>query len=367
MPIFLGSAVHSSALVDSNGQLIENSPYVNHLKGANGVVYKTLTPESEGLWNSIQTAQYLFDFGNIDKIVNWADAHNMEIYYAHLCWGGPMGNGHYWDIPLWAEPFKTGWMNGTLHVLQDFIITTIVRYKDRVHNWNIVNEFASTSGGYSPDNFWYQAINARNSSLDYMEKACEAAKWADPTARLWLNENFWPDVNLSKAKIDFVFQRAQSLRNKGYNIVGIGVQGHWKYEASWAARGVPKDSVMYEFMNRCVSEGFKLRFSEFDFLIPTIPGTTPKQPDCTCINISGSTECCINTQEWCYWHVCNNIYHAPTLNSQPLVEDFMTWQFSDNHAAWSEGRYANYGCPLPLDRNYVPKPAWNGIRTGVHI
>jgi endo-1,4-beta-xylanase len=91
------------------------------------------------------------------------------------------------------------------------------RYKGRVGGWDVVNEALEDDGSMRQTK-WRDAIGD-----DYIAKAFEYARAADPSAELYYN-----DYNLWKpAKRDAAIRLVQGLKAKGLRVDAIGEQAHW--------------------------------------------------------------------------------------------------------------------------------------------
>ncbi|HCD52488.1 MAG TPA: 1,4-beta-xylanase, partial [Balneolaceae bacterium] len=101
--------------------------------------------------------------------------------------------------------------------MEDHIKTVMGRYKGRVDGWDVVNE-ALNDDGTMRESPWYTIIGE-----DYLAKAFQFAKEADPEAELYYN-----DYNLHlPAKADAAVALVRSIQEQGIEVTGIGMQGHY--------------------------------------------------------------------------------------------------------------------------------------------
>ena len=101
--------------------------------------------------------------------------------------------------------------------LKDHITTVVGRYRGRIGGWDVVNEALDEDGSLRRTP-WLEVLGE-----DYIAKAFEFAREADPAAELYYN-----DYNLWKpAKRDAAIRLVQGLKAKGLRVDGIGEQGHW--------------------------------------------------------------------------------------------------------------------------------------------
>ena len=101
--------------------------------------------------------------------------------------------------------------------IRDHIHTVVGHYKGRVDCWDVVNEAIDDSGNWR-ENLYYQITGK-----DYVEKAFEYAREADPDAKLIYN-----DYSLTnKVKRDAVIEMVRELQEKGVRVDVVGMQGHY--------------------------------------------------------------------------------------------------------------------------------------------
>lgn len=221
----------------------------------------------------------VFDFRGPDKIVAFAKAHNAKVK------GHALVMGNISSIPDWI---KTG--NYSPEELRDILKThvqTIVKhFRDKfpgvVTEWNVVNEPVCNGGKqlcFSEagigKNIW-TVIHKPNSNdpTDYIQLAFQWAREADPSAKLYLNENKIETED--NPKTDRVYNLVKYLKQKGTPIDGIGFQCHiWFYD---------KDKYSLEgftnIMNKFASLGLKTQISEFDVIMASgkTGGSSTSQP-----------------------------------------------------------------------------------------
>jgi endo-1,4-beta-xylanase len=103
-----------------------------------------------------------------------------------------------------------------LERMRDHIHTVVGRYKGRIHGWDVVNE-ALNEDGTLRESPWYRIIGR-----DYLIKAFEYAREADPDAELYYN-----DYNLEKPeKRAGAIELVKYLQENGAPVTGIGTQSH---------------------------------------------------------------------------------------------------------------------------------------------
>lgn len=196
----------------SRDQIMGNDPDAMELAARQ---FNTLTAENVMKWEKIEPSENQFDWDAPDRLVDYAEKHDMEVAGHVLVW--------HQQTPDWV--FQDG--NGgpasreqLLARMKNHIETVAGRYRGRVQSWEVVNE-ALNEDGTLRSTPWLEIIGE-----DYIEKAFEFAHQADPTAKLYYN-----DYNLFKPeKAAGARKLIQSLRDRGLVVHGAGMQGHYGWD-----------------------------------------------------------------------------------------------------------------------------------------
>ncbi|HYF31170.1 MAG TPA: endo-1,4-beta-xylanase [Chitinophagaceae bacterium] len=224
--------------------------------------------------------------------------------------------------------------------LGNFITAMVNRYKDKVKEWDVVNELFADDGNIR---------NNTNTSVtptdvlvwshymgrDYALKAFNYAKAADPTALLYIN-----DYNLESqpAKLDSLIAFVNELKGKGAKVDGIGTQMHIGLNTSFA--GI--DAAF----QKLAATGLKIRISELDVRInPT------DKPDL-------STSRTMNAyQAHMYDYVISSyLKHVPPAQRAGIT----IWGVTDADS-WIVTVLKKKDYPMLFDANYAKKPAYSGV------
>ena len=142
--------------------------------------------------------------------------------------------------------------------MQEHISTLLTRYKGQVYCWDVVNEALSDDGGWRTDSPWFAAAGADEDCdgiPDYIEKAFEFARQADPSALLFYN-----DYNIeSGAKLEAAVRLVKALKEKGL-VDGVGIQGHWSIFE-------PDAQTVRNAIERFESLGVDVQITELDLSV----------------------------------------------------------------------------------------------------
>jgi endo-1,4-beta-xylanase len=178
--------------------------------------FNSITPENQLKWQYIHPLPNKYDFDDADHYVAFGEKYGMQIIGHTLLWHN--------QTPAWV--FEDGRGNPVdretlLARLKDHIHTVVGRYKGRINGWDVVNEALNEDGTLRRSK-WLRIIGD-----DYIAKAFQFAREADPQAELYYN-----DYSLeNEPKRNGAVRLLQKLQSQGVKITGIGLQGHNKL--SW--------------------------------------------------------------------------------------------------------------------------------------
>ncbi|MBN1414658.1 MAG: endo-1,4-beta-xylanase [Bacteroidales bacterium] len=174
--------------------------------------FNSLTAENAMKWERIHPLPGKYEFRIADSTVAFTDRNGMFTVGHTLVW--------HQQTPKWVFEDSLGnalTRDALLARLKDHIFTVAGRYKGRVKGWDVVNEALDDDGSMRKTK-WLEIIGD-----DYMHKAFEYAKEADPEAELYYN-----DYNIeTPAKRDSAVKLLRQLLADGVKIDGVGIQGHY--------------------------------------------------------------------------------------------------------------------------------------------
>jgi endo-1,4-beta-xylanase len=205
--------------------------------------FNCLTAENEMKPDQLQRIKGQFTFESADKIVAFAQAHDMQVIGHNLCW--------HQQSPVWMyrdENNKPLPREVALENLKQHIQTVVKHYKGKVKGWDVVNEALADSEPYLRDTPAKRAIGD-----DFVIKAFQFAHEADPDAELYYN-----DYNIEGPyKRDKALRLIRELKSAGVRIDGVGIQGHWLMEPL-------KLSEIEDGIKAFSGEGLKVMITELD-------------------------------------------------------------------------------------------------------
>jgi endo-1,4-beta-xylanase len=177
--------------------------------------FNSVTAENVMKWGPIHPLPDKYNFEPADRFVEFGEKNGMFIVGHTLVWHS--------QTPRWVFEDAEGKpldREGLLKRMREHIFTVVGRYRGRVHAWDVVNEALNEDGSMrkSP---WFNIIGD-----DYVAKAFEYVKEADPQAALYYN-----DYSLeNEAKRNGAVALVKRLQAQGIKVAAIGTQQHNRLE-----------------------------------------------------------------------------------------------------------------------------------------
>ncbi|KAM0638048.1 hypothetical protein D7B24_009420 [Verticillium nonalfalfae] len=162
---YLGTAINPSVMSDSQANPI----------ASNGQDFGSYTCENEMKFDALQPSRGTFNYGNADRIVAQAKANGMNMRCHALIWHS--------QVPAWVS---NGNFDRTtmISILETHIRNVVTHFKGSCYAWDVVNEALNEDRTYhTTDSVWY-----RTTGVDYIPLAFNAARAADPGAKLYYND-----------------------------------------------------------------------------------------------------------------------------------------------------------------------------------
>jgi endo-1,4-beta-xylanase len=204
--------------------------------------FDSLTTENELKWERVHPDPDRYDFGPADRAVAFGEKHGMAVIGHVLLW--------HQQTPAWAfagEGEKPLDRETALGRLRAHIQAVAGRYKGRIKGWDVVNE-AVNDDGTMRRTAWLEAIGE-----DYVARAFEYAREADPGAELYYNDyNVW-----MPEKRRTILRLVSGLRKQGLRVDGVGAQGHWLI-------GDPSLDQIEAMITDIAEAGFEVPITELD-------------------------------------------------------------------------------------------------------
>lgn len=170
--------------------------------------FNAITPENTMKAQVMHPAWDRYNFGMADKLVAYAQKHNLKINAHNLIWHS--------QLPFFVRNMSDA--DSLKKYFEQHIATIAGRYDGKVYSWDVVNE-ALNDDGTLRNSIFLQKLGD-----GYVVEAFRLAQKAAPHTKLYYN-----DYNIEQPK-----KRAgaialiKKIQAAGVRIDGVGIQGHWQ-------------------------------------------------------------------------------------------------------------------------------------------
>jgi endo-1,4-beta-xylanase len=211
----------------------------------------SLTPENEMKWAIVHPEPGQYNFGPADALVDLARRTGKRVRGHTLVWDE--------QLPAWVT--QRSWTPDALRTaLFDHVRTVVSHFRGKVASWDVVNEPFEDGGSWKRDVFY------RLLGPSYVDVALQAARAADPDAKLFINEFA---AERPGPKRDALLGLAGELRERGVPLDGIGLEDHT------TLAGAPDQAELEDTMGRIADLGLDTELTEVDVAIPPSIATSP--------------------------------------------------------------------------------------------
>ena len=213
--------------------------------------FNTITPENVLKWALVHPRPGVYDFAEPDAYVAFGERNGMFIVGHTLIWHN--------QTPRWVFQDAAGnpvSRDTLLARMRDHIHTVVGRYRGRIKGWDVVNEAVDEDGSLRKTP-WLSIIGE-----DYLVKAYEFAREADPAVELYYN-----DYSVENApKRAGVIALVKRLQAQGIRVTAVGLQGHNKLD--W-----PTPAQQDSTITAIAALGVKVMITELDVdVLPSVTG-----------------------------------------------------------------------------------------------
>ncbi len=297
--------------------------------------FNSITPENLLKFQSIQREPGKFTFDAQDRYVAFGLERGMTVIGHTLVWHS--------QTPAWVWAGADGALADRATMLERMrthIATVVGRYKGKIRGWDVVNE-ALNEDGTLRDSPWRRGIGD-----DYIAKAFEFAREADPNAELYYN-----DYNLASRaeKRAGAIRIIKDLQQRGLRIDAVGEQGHWRLES-------PTTAEIDQTISELRATGVKVMITELDVnLLPPAGPRVPGQPPPPGANpyANGLPD---DVQQALARRYADAF--GVFLKHRDAITRVTFWGVSDRDSWLNRGRMNH---PLLWDRQRQPKPAFDAV------
>ena len=226
--------------------------------------------------------------------------------------------------------------------IQNHCSTLVGRYKGQIYSWDVINE------PFNDDGTWRQDVFYNTLGTSYVQIALEAARSADPNAKLYINEY---NIEYAGAKATSLLNLVKSLKSADVPLDGVGFQCHF------IVGEVP--TGLQSQLTTFAATGVEVALTELDIrmTLPSTPALLAQQKTdySNVIKACASVEACVGVTVWDWTDKYSWV--PSTFSGQGAacpwdeVRRFCVWATGDNADGWRQ--------------NFAKKPAFDGIATGL--
>ena len=301
-----------------------------------GSQFSVVTPGNGMKWQIVEPEQGVFDWSQADQLVQFARANGQLVRGHTLTWHN--------QLPAWLT---TGVANGSISaaqlrtLLHDHIITEVSRYRGRIWQWDVCNEFFTDTNPstINPNDFWVS-----NLGTGVIADAFRWAHEADQNALLFYNDYNIGGEDGTNAKSDAVYAFVKRLLSEGVPIDGVGNQGHLDTQYGWNPQLLQQD------LERFASLGLKVAITEAD-VRTFVNNATDQVP---------TANLALFAQPYEYSELLKAALAVPQCIS------FTVWGFTDSDS-WVPGAFAGEGYAAIYDVNQQPKAAYYSLQSDLAL
>ncbi|KAJ2993111.1 hypothetical protein NUW58_g1943 [Xylaria curta] len=299
-----------------------DEPYTKQLNNTHD--FGQLTALATMKMDAIQPERGIFNFTGGDTLANLASANGQHLRCHSTVW--------HLSTPSWVT--AGNFDNDTLvEILKDHINRTVSHYKGRCYAWDVVNEALDVNGGWR-ESVWYNTIGPA-----YLPIAFATAAQVDPGAKLYYNDF---GIELPSPKATAAQNIVKLIKSYGVRIDGVGIQAHTDLsgmppEAHFELGSSPSYDETVAVMKQFVALGVEVAITELDASI-----------------ITPSNSASLAMQADAYYN-----FTAACLTVKECV-GITIWDWTDKYT-WVPSTFPDLGDALPWDKDFLKKPAYNGI------
>lgn len=206
--------------------------------------FSSITPENVMKMGPIHPEKDRFNWEEADAIAEFAKENDLKMRGHALVWHQQTG-----DWIFENEEGSQVSKEELLKRMKNHIDSVVPRYSDVIYAWDVVNEaVADDSTKVYRDSEWYEIAGE-----DFLIKAFEYAREADPNAKLFYN-----DYNaIIPEKRDRIIELLKMLQENDAPIDGVGIQAHWSIYG-------PTEEELREALDLYSELGLEIQITELD-------------------------------------------------------------------------------------------------------
>ena len=299
--------------------------------------FNSVTPFVEMKWGTIHPERDRYDFGQADELVAFALAHHMRVRGHALVYGQVV------DPPNPAYLAQTTDPAALRALMASHIGAVMKRYAGRVDAWDVVNEPLAWKGSAEQAEGLAEHVFSRTLGPGYVGEALRAAREADPSAQLFVNEFGTLEPGPRQERC---FRLVQRLLQEGAPLDAVGFQGH---VVPLLGGPGPTRAQIEATLRRFAALGVAVEITELNVFTRTLRHVLT-------LGLTYDETAELERQALAYAdavHACLDV---------PACQGVTVWTFTDRYPTTIETKTHLEDIPLLFDDEYRPKPAAFAVR-----
>ena len=302
--------------------------------------FSSITAENDMKPGELHPQEGVWNFEKADKIADFCRQNGIKLRGHCLCWHSQFADWMFTD-KKGREVSKEVFYQR----LREHIHTVVNRYKDVVYCWDVVNEAMAdnvrpnfANGKFEPGSPYRESRHYKLCGDEFIAKAFEFAREADPNALLFYN-----DYNeCDPGKRDRIYNMVKKMKDAGVPIDGIGMQGHYNIYG-------PSEEDIEAAITKYSELVKHIHVTELDIRMNTEMGGQLRFSRGVNKPVAGYMNTLLTDQY-------NRIFKV-FRRHKDVIDCVTFWNLGDKDSWLGVNNH-----PLPFDENYKKKPAYFAVR-----
>lgn len=255
-----GTAI-AHGIGNANSGSVANPAYTALTKAECGIV----VPENAMKWQALRPSPTQYDFTQMDAIMRWAQASDIDVRGHVLLWHRPE-----W-FPEWLNTYDFGAnpVQEAERLLVEHIRAVTDRYDGKITSYDVVNEAIDHSTNAPIETSLSRAMGSPEAVMDL---AFHAAREQLPQGQLVYNDYMsWEPAH--ENHVADVLRLLEGFKKRGTPVDVLGIQSHIEIFEVDQTTGVGpyRERQWRAFLDEVTDMGYRLMITEFDVKDKALP------------------------------------------------------------------------------------------------
>ena len=287
--------------------------------------FSSVTAENHLKMGAVHPAQDRYDWTGSDVLLTFAEQNKQRMHGHTLIW--------HQSLPAWVTNFQ-GDSLAWEAMFKSHIQTVVAHYKDRLASFDVVNEAFADDGTLRPS-IWLTHLGP-----DYVARAFQYARAANPGVKLFYNEY---GHEYSAKRLAATLALAADFKKRGIPLDGLGLQLHTNIGQS--------DASIQNMLQQVAATGLLIHISELDVRVNQAKVAGYVLTDADALKQRQKYAAIVRAYRTL----------VPTAQQHGIT----TWNIGDADS-WIPSFCSCADFPLPFDKQYAKKTAYDGLIDGLN-